>query len=94
MSSVEISPCPPDRWLCTKDGPVPTRIALLGWQRAGRSYTATGYGRRIPSRHQVQLPGSARWRRVYVCCFGNAGTAYVEGPPDPATNKPSWIVLS
>lgn len=38
-----------------------------------------GYGKRKhPSRWMVRLPGGVRWRRVYVCCMSNAGTAYVE----------------
>ena len=41
--------------------------------RYGRS--AMGYGARIPSSWMVQLHG--RWRRVYVACWGNSGTAYV-----------------
>ena len=37
----------------------------------------TGYGARIPSPYMVQHNG--RMRRVYVCQYGNAGTAYI-GP--------------
>ena len=39
-------------------------------------YSASGYGRKIPTRHLVQL-NDKRWRRVYVCQISNAGTAYV-----------------
>jgi hypothetical protein len=49
----------------------------LWWHERGLSYTASGYGRRIPSRYMVRHNG--RWRRVYVCQYGNAGTAYI-GP--------------
>lgn len=49
----------------------------LSWQIRGLTYTASGYGRRIPSRYMVLWEG--RWRRVYVCQYGNAGTAYI-GP--------------
>lgn len=35
----------------------------------------TGYGRRIPSPYMVQHNG--RLYRVYVCQFGNSGTAYI-----------------
>jgi len=45
---------------------------------AGRD--SEGYGRKIPTRWMVQLPGSVRWRRVYVCCISNSGTAYVPVP--------------
>ena len=50
----------------------------LWWQERGLTYTATGYGNRIPSRHLVRWQG--RWRRVYVCQFSNAGTAYIGKP--------------
>ena len=54
------------------------RIDLLPWQKAGFTYTATGYSRRIPSRYKVKHNG--RWRRVYICHFSNAGTAYLGKP--------------
>ena len=57
-----------------------TKDAPLWWQERGLSYTATGYGRKIPTRIMVKLPGSNRWRRVYCCCFSNSGTCYVEVP--------------
>ena len=40
---------------------------------AGRS--RTGYGRKIPTDYAIRL--GARWHRVYVCSFSNAGTAYI-----------------
>ena len=40
---------------------------------AGRS--RMGYGRKIPTDYAIRL--GARWHRVYVCCFSNAGTAYI-----------------
>jgi hypothetical protein len=49
----------------------------LWWQDKGLSFTATGYGARTPSTYMIKWEG--RWRRVYVACFGNAGTAYI-GP--------------
>lgn len=48
--------------------------------------TRTGYGRRIPTCHMVRV--NARWRRVYTCVFGNAGTAYIDGP-----EKGQWVVV-
>lgn len=50
---------------------------LLWWQKQGLSYTATGYGSKIPTSTMVRLPGSPRWRRVYCACWSNAGTYYV-----------------
>lgn len=35
-----------------------------------------------------------RWRRVFVCIFSNAGTAYVEGPKKPEGGRREWIVIS
>ena len=56
--------------------PMPRHIAGLQW-------TASGYGRRIPMRYMVQWHG--RWRRVYYCNFGNAGTAYIGNLSDGIT---------
>ena len=50
--------------------PVPVRVT-----EAPRRNSATGYGRRIPSRYMVQWRG--RWRRVYICQISNAGSAYI-----------------
>lgn len=65
---------------------IPHKEAPLWWHKQGLSYTASGYGRKIPSARMVKLPGSDRWRRVYVCIYGNAGTAYV-------TSGKDWIVI-
>ena len=65
---------------------LPNRITPLWWQARGLSYTRSGYGKRIPTTRMVQLPGSVVWRRVYVCQYGNAGTAYVLHGED-------WIVI-
>jgi hypothetical protein len=53
---------------------------LLWWQERGIMYTATGYGRKIPTTNMVKLPGSGHWRRVYCCIFSNIGTCYVTSP--------------
>lgn len=37
--------------------------------------TASGYGHAIPTPYLVQWAG--RWRRVYICQYGNAGTAFI-----------------
>ena len=47
----------------------------LPWQERGLMYTATGYGRKIPTRYMVQSGG--KWRRVYCCIFSNSGTLYI-----------------
>ncbi len=56
---------------------VEAKESLLPWQRRGLSYTATGYGKCIPTVYMVKWQG--KWRRVYVACHSNAGTAYI-GP--------------
>jgi hypothetical protein len=62
------------------------KTELLWWQKQGLSYTASGYGRKIPTPKMVKLPGSNRWRRVYCCIYSNAGTCYVDTPD-------GWIVI-
>ena len=57
----------------------------LWWQTQGLSFTASGYGRRIPTSRMIRLGG--RWRRVYCCIFSNSGTCYVEQGRD-------WIVVT
>jgi hypothetical protein len=54
--------------------PMETREKPLWWHERGLQYTATGYGRKIPTRYQVR--DGKRWKRVYICQYGNAGTAY------------------
>ena len=54
---------------------VDAKESFLPWQTAGLSYTATGYGRRIPTSHMVHFNG--KWRRVYCCIFSNSGTLYI-----------------
>lgn len=40
-----------------------------------RHSSATGYGRKIPTRYQLKYEN--RWHRVYMMVYGNAGTAYI-----------------
>jgi hypothetical protein len=46
----------------------------LEWQKMGLSYTATGYGAKIPTTFMVSFAN--RWRRVYCKCYSNLGTLY------------------
>lgn len=48
---------------------------LLPWQAAGRQYTASGYGRKIPTTQVVYLAG--RKYRIYCRIFSNIGTCYI-----------------
>jgi hypothetical protein len=47
----------------------------LWWQDRGLSFTASGYGKRIPTLYMVRYMG--KWRRVYCCIYSNAGTCYI-----------------
>ena len=55
--------------------PVPVRESLMAHHRAGLTWTATGYGARIPSRYMVQING--KWRRVYCRIYSNIGTLFI-----------------
>jgi hypothetical protein len=59
--------------------------APLAHHKQGLQYTATGYGSKIPT--EIMIKQGQRWRRVYVCCFSNAGTAYILQGKD-------WIVVT
>lgn len=48
----------------------------LPWQEAGLSYTASGYGSRIPTRYKVRFD-DGRVRRVYATAYGNAASVWV-----------------
>ena len=46
------------------------------WHHTARlQFTASGYGKRIPTEHMIKHNG--RWRRVYCCIFSNIGTLYI-----------------
>lgn len=47
----------------------------LDWQKRGLMFSATGYGKRIPTRYMVRHNG--KLRRVYCCQFSNVGTLYI-----------------
>jgi len=54
---------------------VEARESSLWWHDRGLSFTATGYGSRIPTRYMVKFNG--RWRRVYCRQYSNVGTLYI-----------------
>ena len=58
---------------CTES--VDCKIKRLWWQDRGLQYTATGYGKRIPTQYMVKYEG--KWRRVYCCVYSNAGALYI-----------------
>lgn len=54
------------------------KYAPLWWHLQGLTYTASGYGSKIPTDHKVRLPGDSRWRRVYHTIWSNIGTSWVQ----------------
>jgi len=54
---------------------VPVKRAPMAHHLAGLSWTATGYGRRIPTEYMVQVFG--KWRRVYCRIYSNIGTLFI-----------------
>ena len=51
------------------------KVCPMPHHKAGLSYTASGYGERIPTVHMIRVDG--RWRRVYCRIFGNSGTLFI-----------------
>lgn len=56
-------------------GYVPAQHRPLWWQARGLSYTASGYGSKIPTSRMVRV--DERWYRVYCMIWSNAGTCYI-----------------
>ena len=54
---------------------VPYRHAPMAHHRLGLTWTASGYGARIPTEHMVQVAG--KWRRVYCRIYSNIGTLFI-----------------
>ena len=50
------------------------KINQLAWQKAGLTWTATGYGAKIPTEYMVW--NGKRWQRVYCAICSNNGTLY------------------
>jgi hypothetical protein len=61
------------------------RHAPMAHHLAGLSWTASGYGARIPTEHMVRIHG--KWRRVYCRIFSNNGTLFIGRKYDG-----SWII--
>lgn len=64
----------------TQPGPfrtikVPNDEKPLRHHTLGLSYTATGYGAKLPTRYRVRFNG--RWYRVYSVCYSNVSSEYV-----------------
>lgn len=68
--------------------PVPVKESLMAHHQAGLTWTATGYGARIPSRYMVQVAG--RWRRVYCKIHSNIGTMFIGRKYDGSAIVDIW----
>ncbi len=59
--------------------PTPTEIGVkhapMAHHLAGLTWTASGYGARIPMPYMVQVHG--KWRRVYCRIYSNIGTLFI-----------------
>ncbi len=62
-------------YFCSFTQSVEIKEKPLWWQEKGLSYTATGYGSRIPTRYIVKFNG--KWRRVYCRIYSNSGTLFI-----------------
>jgi len=47
----------------------------LWWHEQGLTQTATGYGRKLTTRHQALYNG--RWYRVYATCLSNVASHWI-----------------
>lgn len=54
---------------------VPVKHAPMAHHLAGLTWTASGYGARIPMPYMVQVLG--KWRRVYCRIYSNIGTLFI-----------------
>lgn len=52
------------------------KIDYLWWQKRGLSFTASGYGKQIPTEYKIKAEN--KWYRVYCCIFSNSGTLYIK----------------
>ena len=59
----------------SKDSFWGTRVESKESPLRGLSFTASGYGARIPTCHMVRFNG--RWRRVYCRIYSNSGICYI-----------------
>ena len=54
---------------------VETKEDYLPWQARGLTYTASGYGHKIPTTYKVKH--NNRWKRVYCRLYSNSGMLYI-----------------
>lgn len=54
---------------------VESKTEMMRHHKLGLSWTASGYGSKIPTSTMVKLEG--KWRRVYCKIYSNSGTCYI-----------------
>jgi len=54
------------------------KIQELWWQKRGLMFTASGYGKNIPSTFMIKLKSNHRWYRVYSIGYSNCSTMYIK----------------
>lgn len=54
----------------------PSQVLAKRRGEATVNRSRTGYGSKIPTSWELQL-ADKRWRRVYVICYSNSGSAYI-----------------
>jgi hypothetical protein len=54
---------------------VESKEAPMRHHKLGLSFTASGYGSRIPTVHLVKFNG--KWRRVYCAIYSNVGRCFI-----------------
>ena len=55
-------------------------VPRRGMMQLAPGQGADGYGRKISTDYMAHVNG--KWRRIYCCCFSNAGSLYVEDGKD------------
>jgi hypothetical protein len=61
------------KYLNYKEGDI--KDCLISWQKKGLSYTASGYGNKIPTTKKIKYGN--KLYRIYCYCYSNSGTCYI-----------------
>jgi hypothetical protein len=51
------------------------KVTAVRQTETPHNYSRTGYGNKLPTSWQIRV--NKRWHRVYVVCWSNSGSAYV-----------------
>lgn len=65
----------PGVYSCYLTVSVDVKLSPMPHHERGLSWTASGYGARIPTEYMVKYNG--RWHRVYCIVYSNCGTLYI-----------------